>query len=83
MRIGVVKEIKNNENRVAMIPATVADAVARGNEVYFQKGAGEGSGFYDEEYKEAGAILMDTADEVWAKAELLYKVKEILPPQQE
>lgn len=81
MRIGVVKEIKNNENRVSMIPATVQDAVARGNEVYFQKGAGEGSGFYDEEYKEAGAILVDTADEVWRNAELLYKVKEILPPE--
>ena len=79
MRVGIVKEIKNSENRVAIIPGNVPEFLSRGHEVYIQKGAGTGSGFSDEDYAEAGAIMMDTADEVWEKAELLYKVKEILP----
>ena len=79
MRVGIVKEIKNSENRVAIIPGNVSEFLSRGHEVYIQKGAGTGSGFSDEDYYEAGAIMMDTADEVWEKAELLYKVKEILP----
>ncbi len=79
MRVGIVKEIKNSENRVAIIPGNVPEFLSRGHEVYIQKGAGTGSGFSDEDYYEAGAIMMDTADEVWEKAELLYKVKEILP----
>ena len=79
MKVGIVKEIKNSENRVAIIPQNVPEFTARGHQVYIQKGAGLGSGYSDEEYAEAGAVMMDTADEVWKTAELLYKVKEILP----
>ena len=79
MKVGIVKEIKNSENRVAIIPQNVPEFLAHGHEVYIQKGAGLGSGYGDEEYEEAGAVMLDTAEEVWGKAELLYKVKEILP----
>ncbi len=79
MKVGIVREIKNSENRVAIIPQNVPEFTARGHQVYIQKGAGLGSGYSDEEYAEAGAVMMDTADEVWETAELLYKVKEILP----
>ncbi|MBR6473465.1 MAG: alanine dehydrogenase [Firmicutes bacterium] len=81
MRVGIVKEIKNSENRVAIIPANVSEFIAHGHEVYIERGAGLGSGFSDEEYAEAGAVMCDTAAEVWNTAELLYKVKEILPPE--
>ncbi len=78
MRIGVPKEIKNNENRVAMTPAGVLHLVKSGHEVYFEKGAGFGSGFYDEEYAAVGAKLVDTAEEAWSQ-DLVMKVKEPLP----
>ena len=81
MRVGIVKEIKNSENRVAIIPSNVPEFIMRGHEVYIETGAGEGSGYSDEEYAEAGAAVLPTAAEVWQKAELLYKVKEILPPE--
>jgi alanine dehydrogenase len=76
MIIGVPKEIKNNENRVAVTPAGVADFVKHGHTVYIQSSAGEGSGFSNEEYKEAGASLLPTIEEVYAIAEMIIKVKE-------
>ena len=81
MRVGIVKEIKNSENRVAIIPQNVSEFIAHGHQVLVEAGAGEGSGFSDEEYAEAGAVLCSKAETVWENAELLYKVKEILPPE--
>lgn len=76
MRISVPTEIKNNEYRVALTPAGVHDLVAAGHDVYVQRGAGVGSSMTDDEYAEAGATLLDDAADVWARAELLLKVKE-------
>jgi alanine dehydrogenase len=76
MIIGVPKEIKNNENRVALTPAGAAELSKRGHTVYMQDKAGEGSGFSDEEYKNAGAKILPTAQEVFAIAEMIMKVKE-------
>ena len=78
MRIGVPKEIKNNENRVAMTPAGVATLATAGHDVIIEKGAGLGSGFKDEEYKAEGAVIAETAAEAWA-ADMVMKVKEPLP----
>ncbi|KOS25266.1 alanine dehydrogenase [Bacillus anthracis] len=75
MRIGVPAEIKNNENRVAMTPAGVVHLVRNGHEVFVQKGAGLGSGFTDAEYVEAGAKLVETAEEAW-NLDMVMKVKE-------
>lgn len=79
MKIGVVKEIKNNENRVAIIPSAVSEFLRHGHEVYIESNAGIGSGFKDEDYEAAGAVIESSASEVWRKADLMYKVKEILP----
>lgn len=76
MRISVPTEVKNNEYRVALTPAGVHDLVRSGHEVFVQSGAGVGSSMPDAEYAEAGATLLDDAAEVWARAELLLKVKE-------
>jgi alanine dehydrogenase len=76
MRISVPTEIKNNEYRVALTPAGVHDLAAAGHEVFVQRGAGLGSSMSDAEYTDAGAVLLDDAAEVWARAELLLKVKE-------
>lgn len=76
MRIGVPTEIKNNENRVAITPSGVDALVRRGHEVWIQTGAGLGSSITDEAYLAAGARLAADADETWAKADLLLKVKE-------
>ncbi len=76
MIIGVPKEIKNNENRVALTPAGANELVKHGHTVYVQKTAGIGSGFEDSEYIEAGAQLKDTIEEVYAIAEMIIKVKE-------
>lgn len=76
MHIGVPKEIKNNENRVAATPAGVHELVRRGHTVVVEKSAGIGSRISDEQFVEAGATIVDTADEVWASAELVIKVKE-------
>ncbi|SDD94021.1 alanine dehydrogenase [Bhargavaea beijingensis] len=78
MRIGVPKEIKNNENRVAMTPAGVAILATAGHNVIIEKGAGLGSGFTDEEYAAEGAAIVETAAEAWA-ADMVMKVKEPLP----
>lgn len=79
MIIGVLKEIKANEYRVAATPETVREIKARGHEVLVQSGAGAGSGFSDAEYAEAGAEIRATAEEVYRGADLFYKVKEIFP----
>ncbi|MBL7825233.1 MAG: alanine dehydrogenase [Saprospiraceae bacterium] len=76
MIIGVPKEIKSFENRVALTPAGAMEFTRRGHQVFVQSTAGEGSGFNDKEYISAGASILPTADEVWAKAEMIIKVKE-------
>ncbi|SON62409.1 Alanine dehydrogenase [Mycobacterium simulans] len=79
MRIGIPSETKNNEFRVAITPAGVAELTHRGHEVLIQSGAGEGSAITDADFKAAGAELISTAEEVWADADLLLKVKEPIP----
>ncbi len=76
MIIGVPKEIKANENRVALTPAGALELVKHGHTVYVEANAGVGSGFEDNDYLEAGAHILDAVDEVWAKAEMIMKVKE-------
>ncbi|RLQ97947.1 alanine dehydrogenase [Falsibacillus albus] len=82
MRIGVPKEIKNNENRVAMTPAGVFHLVNHGHEVFIETGAGLGSGFSDEDYLQTGAKIVGTASEAWSM-EMVMKVKEPLPSEYE
>lgn len=81
MIVGVPKEIKNNENRVALTPAGAAELIKRGHEVYVQATAGNGSGFTDEDYLETGAKLLPTIEEVYAIAEMIIKVKEPIEPE--
>lgn len=76
MIIGVPKEIKNNEYRVGLTPAGVLEFAKRGHEVFIQTGAGDGSGFSDDQYVEAGAQILPGIKEVYAKAEMIVKVKE-------
>lgn len=78
MIIGVPKEIKNNENRVALTPSGVISFINTGHQVIVEKGAGLGSGFTDEQYVTAGATIIDEATQVWNKAEMILKVKEPL-----
>ena len=81
MRIGIPKEIKNNENRVGMTPAGVAEMVKHGHTVMVQHTAGEGSGFADEEYKKVGAQILPTIEDVYREAEMIVKVKEPIEPE--
>ncbi len=81
MIIGVPKEIKNNENRVAMTPAGVAELKHNGHTVYLQHTAGEGSGFSDDEYIAAGAQILPTIEAVYDIAEMIVKVKEPIEPE--
>ena len=81
MRIGVPSEIKNNEYRVGMVPAGVKDLVGDGHTVYVQKGAGDGSGFSDEEYVAAGAQILPDADKVYEASDMIIKVKEPIEPE--
>lgn len=76
MNIGVPKEVKSDEYRVAMLPVGVEELVLRGHRVLFEQSAGEGSGLTDEMYAAAGATLVATAAEVWGEADLIIKVKE-------
>jgi alanine dehydrogenase len=76
MIIGVPKEIKTNENRIALVPGGAEALVQAGHTVYVEAGAGEGSGFTDDAYRAAGAELLDTAEEVWQRADMIMKVKE-------
>ncbi|KIL37291.1 alanine dehydrogenase [Cohnella kolymensis] len=79
MIIGVPKEIKNNENRVAITPAGVETLQLGGHEIYIETSAGLGSGFTDEDYGQKGAVILGSAAEVWNKADMIMKVKEPLP----
>lgn len=81
MIIGVPKEIKNNENRVALTPAGAKELVKRGHTVYVQHTAGEGSGFSDEMYEEAGAKILPTIEATYEIAEMIMKVKEPIEPE--
>ena len=81
MIIGVPKEIKNNENRVALTPAGAKELVKRGHTVYVQHTAGEGSGFTDEDYIAAGARIQATIDATYGIAEMIMKVKEPIEPE--
>lgn len=81
MLVGVPKEIKNHEYRVAITPAGVVELVRRGHEVVIEHDAGSGSSFPDHEYIAAGARIAATADEVWASADLVLKVKEPIEPE--
>lgn len=78
MKIGVPKEIMHDEARVAAIPETVKKLVDAGNEVLFEKGAGEGSFYFDKQYEEAGATLVDDPQEIYDKSDVILKVKEPL-----
>lgn len=81
MKIGVPKEIKTNENRVALVPAGAESLVAGGHTVMIEKGAGEGSGFADSAYTAVGAKVGPDADTVWREAEMIMKVKEPITPE--
>ncbi|AVH59548.1 MULTISPECIES: alanine dehydrogenase [Streptomyces] len=76
VKVGIPREVKNNEFRVAITPAGVNELVRNGHQVVIERGAGLGSSIPDGEYVAAGAQILDTADEVWATADLLLKVKE-------
>ena len=76
MKIGVPKEIKTNENRIALVPAGAEALVTAGHEVLIQQGAGEGSGFPDELYIAAGARIAPKVATVWDESEMIMKVKE-------
>ena len=81
MKIGIPKELKNNENRVGMTPAGVAELKKHGHTVYVQHTAGENSGFSDEEYKAVGAEILPDIKDVYAQADMIVKVKEPIEPE--
>lgn len=81
MIIGVPTEIKNNESRVGLTPAAAHDYIAAGHTVYIQEGAGLGSSFPDAEYEAVGCQILATAEEVWAIADMIIKVKEPIAPE--
>jgi alanine dehydrogenase len=81
MLIGVPREIKTNENRVALVPAGTEALVAAGHQVFVEQGAGVGSGFTDQAYGAAGATILAAAAEVWARADMIMKVKEPIEPE--
>ena len=81
MKVGIPKEIKNNENRVGMTPAGVAELTRHGHEVSVQHTAGEGSGFADEEYVKAGARILPTIEAVYRECDMIVKVKEPIEPE--
>ena len=78
MRIGVPKEIKDHEDRVGLVPSSVRELTAKGHEVWVEEGAGKGAGIADQDYLGAGATIIGEADTIWAKAEMIVKVKEPL-----
>lgn len=81
MIVGVPKEIKTAENRVALVPAGAEALVGDGHTVLVEQGAGLGSGFADDAYRAVGATIAGSVDEVWAKAEMILKVKEPIEPE--
>ena len=83
MIIGVPKEIKNNENRVGLTPSNVEVLTHQGHTVYVQSDAGIGTGFSPEQYINAGASLLGTIEDVYAKSDMIVKVKEPIEPEYE
>jgi len=81
MIVGVPKEIKNNENRVALTPAGAKELTKRNHQLFVQSSAGEGSGFSDGDYESAGATILPTIEEVYSSAEMITKVKEPIEPE--
>ncbi len=81
MKVGIPKEIKNNENRVGMIPSGVAELIKNGHQVFVQHTAGEGSGFKDAEYEAVGAKILPTIADVYEIADMIVKVKEPIEPE--
>ena len=79
--IGVPKEIKDNENRVAMLPSAAYQLIKKGHTVIVQRNAGAGASYLDDEYESAGAKMVDTAEGVFSEAKLIVKVKEPQPPE--
>jgi alanine dehydrogenase len=79
MIIGVPKEVKNNENRVALTPAGVISFINAGHRVLIEKDAGNGSGFSNEDYANSGAEIIENAKDIWSQAEMIMKVKEPIP----
>lgn len=78
MIVGMPKETKNEEYRVAMVPSSAAAFIRNGHEVYVESNAGKNAGFTDEEYEAAGAVICDTKT-IYEKSDMIYKVKEVLP----
>ena len=81
MKIGLPKEIKDNEYRVGLTPAGVNALVNAGHDVFVQKSAGEGSGFTDDQYVKAGGKIVETADDAWGEGDMVVKVKEPIAPE--
>ena len=81
MKIGIPKEIKNNENRVGMTPSGVYELIQHGHTVYVQATAGEGSGFSDADYQQVGAEILPSIADVYAASEMIIKVKEPIEPE--
>jgi alanine dehydrogenase len=81
MKVGIPREVKNNEYRVAITPSGVHELVVHGHEVFVEKDAGVGSSILDEDYTAAGATILDTADDVWGTGDLILKVKEPIEPE--
>jgi alanine dehydrogenase len=81
MIVGLLKEIKESENRVSMTPSGVDTLSHHGHTVLVEKGAGTGSGFADPEYEEAGGIIVDNPEDIYNQAEMVIHIKEILPPE--
>ena len=79
MKIGVPKEIKNNEFRVGLTPSSVAELVTFNHDIFVQSNAGLGIGFLDEDYIKAGAVILDSPSKLYSSAELIIKVKEPVP----
>ncbi len=80
MKIGIPKEIKNNENRVGMTPSGVAELIKHNHEVFVQHSAGENSGFKDKDYVSLGAKILPTIEETYSVADMIIKVKEPIKP---
>src|SRR4051794_36745126 len=76
MKVGIPREVKNHEYRVAITPAGVLELVRSGHEVFVERDAGVGSSIGDDDYVAAGAKILDTADDVWGTGDLILKVKE-------
>lgn len=81
MKIGLPKEIKDNEYRVGLTPAGVQALADAGHELFVERAAGEGSGFEDSAYTDAGAKILETADEIWQAGDMIVKVKEPIAPE--